>query len=379
MMALENQNIENIEDENNLSSTNGIDPLFKESFAAIRKIQSENQKQESVETPEQEKNDEEDVQVDPSNDLEDDLTDESELDLNEEAEKEPKKKKKLWQIKSQYYAEKKKRETLEQQLRDLEGQKRISDDMLQESLRSGLDQLNRNVSSELNLAKEKYKRALLHTDADAVAEANVEIGLATAKLNDIRNWQNNNYYNPAPPSPPPQYQPSYNPYQDQYQGQYGYPHNPYDPNPYQPQPYPQAPQYPQGLRSQELNALQEKGRDWASEHPYLQPESKQFDPILYKKVSNYMDEYNEQLQQERRPDEWFSDRYFRKIDKYIEKLRETPGRIARNIESVSSVGGVRNHSAPKAKVSNQLTEEEKEMARNFGISESLYREYKDQR
>jgi GTP cyclohydrolase I len=372
-MALENQsNIENIEDKNNLPSANDIDPLFKDGFASIRKIvnspNDENQKQESMEDSVSEKIEEVIDQSDTSGNLEDDSIDESELDHNEELDKTPKKKKKLWQIKSQYYAEKTKRETLERQLRDLEAQKRVSDDMLQESLRSGLDQLNKNVSAELNLAKEKYKKALLSTDADGVAEANVEIGLAAARLNDIRNWQNKNYYTPSQPPPaPPQYHPSYNPYQDQYQGQY------YDPGSYQPQPYPQQQQHAQ---FEEASVLQEKGKDWVSEHPYLKTQSKQFDPILYKKVSNYIDKYNERLQQDGRLDEWFSDRYFRKIDNYIEKLKETPDRIARNIESVSSVGGVRNHSVSR-KVNNELTDDEKEIAKMFGISEAQYRQNRD--
>ncbi len=113
--------------------------------------------------------------------------------------------------------------------------------------------------------------------------------------------------------------------------------------------------------------------EWLEDHPYLQQDSKRYDPVLAKKVINFVNNYDKELQATNRGHELLSDEYFEVVENYITKVRHSAQKTSRNIESMPTVGGVRNsystnnNSSKPAQLT--LTAEEKQLAHNFGMTE----------
>ncbi len=205
------------------------------------------------------------------------------------------------------------------------------EELVKESLSSGTYHYSKNVYADLDRAKEDKKRAFEEGDLDKLLDADINIVKAVQAINDLEKWANEN-------------EPRQNT-RNQYQEE--------------------APQYQETL-------YQEIAKDWIDSHPYLKPTSRSYNPKLADKVTQFINELDDNLYRNRQEGAIFSEEYFDTIDNYIQS-KNTPKRDnSKNIESLSNVSGVRNSPSSggsKATTTQMtLTREEKIMAENAGIS-----------
>lgn len=177
---------------------------------------------------------------------------------------------------------------------------------------SGIYHYEKNIDAEIEKAQENYVAALGEGDSTKLNKAMQEMMDATIRKKELSKHKADNYQ--------PQYQPQYQEQQAQYQ-----------PNQYQ------QPQYdPYSVVKQEIV------KDWIVDHPYLIKGSKSFDPDLLAQVDEYVAELDNKISNSNRPDLYFSDDYFKLIDKRISSLRNNQGSNQTNRTSVAPVSGVRN-------------------------------------
>lgn len=216
--------------------------------------------------------------------------------------------------------------------------------MLNESLNSGTYHYGKSAYADLERAKENKKKAIESGDVDGLVEADIALNKAIFTVNDLEKWA----YNSSDSNKTQGMAPS-NSLPEQSQSYY--------------------------------NEIQhEIASDWLDSHPDLQPNTKNYNPQLANKVSEFINHLDANLAKNNQMDAYFSDQYFQTIDKFIEEAKSKVQKNVKNIEASNHIGGVRNSygSSPNNNVPKQmiLTADEKKMAANAGISEKDWLRYK---
>lgn len=211
------------------------------------------------------------------------------------------------------------------------------EEMLKESLNSGTYHYGKSVYAEVDKAKEAKKKAFEEGDLDSYMEADVALIKAISNANELEKWayenENNNqhYYNAEPT--------------------YNQPVN-------------------------DRSVYEEIANDWLDSHPYLQPNSRNFNPTIYNNVLEFTNNLDNNLRRRNQEDMIFSEEYFEVIDNHISSLKRSNRNNSKNIESISNVSGVRNYTSPDKRVAPNnalvLTEDEKRMAINLGVDPKVW-------
>lgn len=220
--------------------------------------------------------------------------------------------------------------------------------LLADSLESGAYHYGRSAYAELERAKALHQQALDDGDKNAVYDATVAIAKAQYNISELEKLS----YNNAQQKQAEEYRPVH------YQ------------NP--PQRGRQSDEYDAARDPIHVNAV----NSWLEDHPYLQPNTANFDKRLFDKVTNFSARLSERLSSSNSSIADFSEEYFDILDQFISKTREEQRRNSKNIESISHVGSVRNSYSTNSKQNNPskivLSPDEKLLAFNLGISEKAY-------
>ncbi len=217
------------------------------------------------------------------------------------------------------------------------------EEMLKESLNSGTYHYGKSAYAELEKAKETKRRAFEAGDMDSYLEADIALIKSINAINELEKWTKENELTQQKPS--------------------------YNTTPVSNDDYSEV--------------YEEIAKDWMDNHPYLQPNSKLYNPQLAGHITEFINELDNNLYRSNEADVIFTEEYFDTIDNYISSLNR-PSRKdnSRHIESFSNVSGVRNsslfnnenNSTPSNKI--VLTSDEKLMADNAGLSHKDWLKYK---
>lgn len=226
----------------------------------------------------------------------------------------------------------------EDRIRELENQ-------LTQSLSAGTYYYGKTAYDELERAKEAQSRALDEGDKAALQKATEDMISAKITIKELEKWANES----SKTSPPHQVNSHY-----QAHNQLPY-QQPIDPD---------------------IQYKQEMVSDWLDSHPYINPESKKYNPNIATKVTRFIKNMDKEgTYAPYTPD------YFDEIDDYIDRIKSR-----KSSATLPPVGGVRNSYAAKGVRSNSsqeapLTPEElahiKSMA-SLGVTEESYRKYKQE-
>lgn len=279
---------------------------------------------------------------DENNEEENQVFDDEEDEGDEEIELKPSKGKKSSKFRKLYNDRYRARIEKEQALRrvaELEA-------MLEESLSSGTYHYGKSVYSELDKAKETYKKAFDEGDVEGCINAQIALTKATTAVTELEKWANQN-----------EAQRNYSPRQ-----------NTQNVNSYE-----------QNYNSPEVQ--QELVSDWLDTHPYLKINSRSFDPTLYGNVTSFINRLENNLQKNNAVDVIGSEEYFDTIDDYIKSIKAPKRDSARNREYLANASGVRKTSSSgnmKSSTDNQVTlnADEKELAQRLGYSNQEYLKFK---
>lgn len=219
------------------------------------------------------------------------------------------------------------------------------ENMLTESLSAGTYHYGKNAYAELDRAREAKKRALNEGDIEALEAADDAIFNAKLTIKELERWANES----AKSSPKPA--PSFNQYQAAAQ-------------------YLSQPQYDQNNTFQ-----QEMIKEWLQDHPYINPDSKRYDPNMVLKVTRFAKKLDADGIYEP-----FSPQYMDELDDYIESVRTKRSTPASSIPKVgvvrNSYGGTKSLTTQK---NNHLSSDELEivnLVRHLGVTEDSYKKYK---
>lgn len=236
-------------------------------------------------------------------------------------------------------------------LAEKEALKRVSEleHLLDEALHSGSYHYSKSVSSDIDRAKQKMEVAIENGDNKAFVEANIELTEAIHAANDLkkweaqdkRNWETQNKRNVSV-VPVRNVEPEYN------------------------------------------DVVEELAYDWLDTHSYLQPNSRDYNPILAREVSNFVNNLDSNLRRNNEMDLFFTPDYFDTIDNFIyDNIEKTRLRNAKSVQSSNHIGGVRhgtsvsvngNSRAPTQVFS--LSADEKRWCKDTGTSEKSMLEAK---
>lgn len=208
--------------------------------------------------------------------------------------------------------------------------------MLNESLNSGTYHYGKNVYSELEKAKDDKRRAIEEGDVDKLIEADISLNKAILAANDLEKWASESKTK-APVA-------SIN-------------------------------------NEEDIYLKQEMASDWLDNHPYLQPNSRNYNSGVASKVAEFIHYLDDSLQKNNQMDIYYSSDYFNTIDDYINSIK-SPKKES-NISALPPVGGVRNSysSGGRTNSSNSKTQitlnaDEKRMCMNIGMPEEEWIKYK---
>ncbi len=272
------------------------------------------------------------VDTDDSHEYED-------IDIEPEPEKEEKREKKekrsekdkFRKLQNDKHRLKAEKIAAEERIRDLENQ-------LTQSLSAGTYYYGKNAYDALERAKEAKSKAYEDGDKAAVLKADEDMMHAILNIKELEKWANESS------KTGPSHQVNQLPYQ--------------------------APINPDIQYKQEMVA------DWLDSHPYIDPESKKYNPNMAAKVTRFiknMDREGTYIP--------YTPDYFDEIDDYIDRLKSKKPTVG-----LPPVGGVRNSYVGKGIRGNSseeipLTADEmayiKRMA-HLGVTEESYRKYKQQ-
>lgn len=317
-----------------------MDSILAKALASVDKLRDNDYVEELSKEPlEDEKQDEGD-EID-----EEEPADTEELEVESDYETEPEPEKEYKKEKSDKATDKEKYRKLQNDKHRALAEKaaaenriRELEDMLTESLSAGTYHYGKSAYAELDRAKKDRKEALTAGDIDALEAADDAIFNAKLTIRDLEKWANES----AKTSPKP------TPQNNQYQPQY------------------------------DANATfqQEMIKDWIAGHPYIDPDSKKYDPNMVLKVTRFAKKLDADQMYEP-----FSPQYMDELDDYIDsvKAKRTPAPVV----SIPRVGGVRNSYAGNkglaTQKSKQLSADEMEIAKmfgDFGVTEDSYKKYK---
>lgn len=241
---------------------------------------------------------------------------------------------KAWKLKKTIHRERAEKNALQAEIDQLKQQ-------LAQSIDFGTQYYQKGALSDLEKAKEDLKKSIEVVDLEAFAEANVAMNKAMLSLHEL------NRINTQVPSPTPHANPI-PPMEDD---------------------------------EHELRELHENiAADWIEKHSYLQPASADYDANLATKVLDYAKGLEKQLTDSGRTEMIFSEPYFNKVEGYMEGIRNANAKRARDMASVNHIGGVRGATPAVRRAAPAglppLTDNEKQMARNMGISEEAWQKRK---
>lgn len=126
--------------------------------------------------------------------------------------------------------------------------------------------------------------------------------------------------------------------------------------------------------------------DWVEDNDWFNPQSRNHNPHAHRNVVNYAKQVDDYLIKMGRPDKILSPEYFEELDAFVQRegynQRANNGRqlemrnnhydvapVTRGGYGTTSRGGSRTSSAP-------LTQEDREMAKAFGVSNETFAKYK---
>jgi len=317
-----------IQDQDLTNDTTGFDELKK----AMDELKNFEPQEEEILEEEQDKD--ENLNDSESDNSENDEPHEEEENTQEEPQK-LKKEDPLWKQKKRAF------QALAQRDAALEKAEKL-EQMLNEALNAGTFHYGKSAYSDLEKAKESKKRALEEGNTDAFMEADEKFYKALQVVNELEKLSKNN-----------------TPYATKQE----------------------APVYQEDANDYD-SIKREIAEDWISSHPYLNPESSNYDPRLTKQVTNFVNQLDTNLQRNNQGDAYFSDEYFETIDNYIYGLQDASKKTQKNRETANYIGGVRNPQANNLTASRStnerviLTPEEKQMAYSSGVSEKDWLRFK---
>jgi hypothetical protein len=240
---------------------------------------------------------------------------------------------KIWKIKRSRYKALAEKKLVEEENARLK-------EMLAESLNSGTYHYEKNVYAELEKAKDLKRRAIEEGDVDASIEADISLNKAINSINELEKWTTSERK------------------QSVKQQEFRKPEADYD------------------------EIEREKAADWLEDYPQLQPTSRQYNPPLANKVSQFINYLDEEIESRGQGHLRFSEEYFGAIDRHIEEInnKERTEKKRKSLDSVN-VGGVRNsygnaNGKSSKNIQMTLTADEKRICANGGISEKDWLRYK---
>lgn len=312
-----------------LEAVHNLDAV-KDTLAAIDKAMEETDDDLKVpqEKIENEDNTEKDQEVPETVEQDETLQENEEGGVIDEKDNKPK----LWK-------EKKKRYRLIAEKAELQKENDKLRELLSKAMESGKYHYTQNVYLDLETAKEHRNAALLAGDVDAFNKADEAYHTAFFKVNELKKWE------------------------DQMASRRSY----------------------QNDNTQQLQETEKAIiEDWFEQHPYLNQASSQYDQDLAQKVQKFAQQYDEQIMRGAVNDNYYSDKYFERMDNYIDSLRNKPKTTTtsnRNSGSAAFVGGVRNvrnggESSNKPVTQVELSPLERRWAQDLGISEEQYKQSK---
>lgn len=268
-----------------------------------------------------------------------------EVEVEPEKEKHEKKetrsdKEKLRRVQSEKHRLKAEKAAAEARILELENQ-------LTQSLSAGTYYYGKTAYDELERAKEAQSRALDEGDKVALQKATEDMISAKITIKELEKWANESSKTAQPynQSVSPQYQQQYHT-SNQFQHQ-----TPVDPD---------------------LQYRQEMVAEWLDTHPYINPESKKFNPNIHTKVSRFIKDLDRKGTHEP-----FTPEFFDEVDDYIDSIKSK-----KPATTLPPVGVVRNSYAGKGGRTPEevpLTAEEKAHIKSMailGVTEESYRKYK---
>lgn len=269
---------------------------------------------------------------------------EAETESDQEQEEEAPKKKeqeKIWKYRKAKYKALHEKSLLKKENDILRQDKETLENLLNQSVNSGAYLYSKGASADLARERETYKRALEEGDVEAAVDSQIEIAKAVNTLKEIERWNINNTPNVPNNKPIPNY----------------------------------------NNNTEEESIADEIATDWLDNHPYLQPESKSYDPKLAVQVNQYVHEIDNDLKRTGREHLYFSKSYFQAIDEFIDENKNKIIRKPKNPEGMNYIGGVRssyssstNKKPERTQIA--LTTDEKLMCDNAGIPYKLWEEKK---
>ena len=258
----------------------------------------------------------------------DDLEEDSESEEELKKEKPAKKSGKFWHEKREKYAALQERDRLAQEVQELKQQR-------DEALEIGSYHYGRNISSDLDFAKEVKRKAILEGDVDTLLEADIAINKALNATNEVEKWKSRGAH------------PNIQPEQPSYQ-----------------------------------TTEQAIASDWLRSHPEIDTSSENYNATLAKKVGDFINKFDNNIRDNNQTEHYFSEEYFDVIDNYIHQLRspERKSNLSKPA-SASSVAPVRKNYGTQPGTRSRssgprLNEAERKLAKNMGISEENWKRSK---
>jgi hypothetical protein len=218
--------------------------------------------------------------------------------------------------------------------------------MLNDSLNYSNYHTSKSAQAELEKAKQDKRIAIESGDLDGLIAADIALAEAIASVNEAKKWNaqiNLNAQKAAEPSPKTEYVP--------------------------------APKQPEQNNYNSMD--QEIAYDWLDNHTYLQPGSMDYNPMLARQVSKFVNHLDDNLRKNNQMDLYFSEDYFDTIDEFIAENMKKSKKIDRSIINASHIGGVRHGHTPsvnggvvKKSKTPEISDMEKLMMKHAGIPES---------
>lgn len=315
-----------------MDDTTGLLEIQKglQEIEKLQKSSQEEQDEEVLDSSEGTDSQEEVVETgEPEETEEEDISLEEIPEESDKKEKKPDKYRKLQNDKYRALAEK---AAAEERIKELE-------QMLDDSMSSGTYHYGKNVYADLDKAKEAKRKAIREGDEDAYLEADVALIKAINTVTELEKWAAENK------TPQKSISVSQN----------------------------------ENIDSQ---IKEEMAMDWLETHPYLQPVSRSYNPALATKVAEFVNQLDSNLERKNNTQAYYTPAYFNTIDKYIDSIKTSPRKTS-NIETLPTVGGVRNsYAGPNKSASSKtqvtLTADEKTMAMIAGIDEKDWARNKEE-
>lgn len=319
---------------NQLDDAN-VDQQMQEALDNVSNYLDQEQKNEIA--PESSSDQEEELQDSPSDENEGETTDHLTIDPDEQ--ERILAKRKLSKLKRE-------RHRLAVEAQKLKEENEALRSYMEHSNQAAMSHYDKNVNMRIENAKKEKLKALEIGDMEAVVEADQQLAEAIADLKSIQSWKTQEALR--------------NQSQQQQQRQS--------------QDYYEEPEV-------EVNAETEQ---WIAANPWFNPNSASFDADMFEDVNDYIASLDEHLARTGKQNQQFSRAYFNKINAYVKdaygisQKRPQPmvmQKASQYVEPVRNRSSVAN--TPR-KETIRLSEDEKRMAANLGVSEEAYLIHKKQ-